>query len=121
MAIADLDHHRLAQQRELARGGIRVGGDRDARVQALAAGLVGEHEQARGVVPPDATQAVGDLAAPGVLDEHDHVEHAGRGEVAAFGVALGEQRAQGSFDRVRGRALLAPDGVGAAHQIARQR
>ena len=112
VAVAELDDHGLVQQHELAR---RLASPSEAiaraRVQARAVGLVGEHDQARGVVAPDAAQAVGDLPAPLALDERDHVQHARGQEAAVFGVALGEQLAQRRFDRVRRRALLAPDGV----------
>ena len=109
------------RQRQLAgRGGV-VGRDRHARVEPLALGLVGEHDQPRGVVAPDAAQPVGDLAGPVEVDERDHVEHARGHDLLAFGVRLDQELAQRRFDRVRRRALLAPDRVGAGHQIARQR
>ena len=120
VALAEPDDDRLVQQRDLSRLRVLLGGDRGARVEARAAGLVGEHDQARGGVASDAAQAVGDLAAPFVVDERDHVEHARRHVAAAFGVTLGQQPAQRRFDRIRRRALFAPDRVAARHQIARQ-
>ena len=127
MAVAELDDDGLAQQRQPAGRGRALGDDRHARIQALAARLVGEDDQTRSVVAPDAAQSVGDLAAPFAIDERDHVEHARRHVVTVFGVHLHEQLAQRRFDRVGGRALLAPDGVAArgrslaaGHQIARQ-
>ena len=102
-----------AERTELAR---RTG---EIAVQALATGLVGEHQQARGVVAPDAAQPVGDLPAPLAIDERDHVEHARGREVAVFGVPLDQQLAQRRFDRIGRRALLAPDRVaGDAHRLA---
>ncbi len=127
MAVAEFDDDGLAQQRHAVGRGGAFGDDRHVRVEALTPRLVGEYQQARGVVAPDSPQPVGDLAAPFAVDEGNHVEDPRRHVLAVFGVNLDEQFAQRRFDRVGGRALLAPDGVAASserlaggHQIARQ-
>ena len=56
MALADLDRDRLAQQSQLVVAGLALGGDDRARVEARAVGVVGEHDQSRGVIAPYAAR-----------------------------------------------------------------
>ena len=64
---------------------VAFGGDRHARVQALAAAARRTStSSARGVVAADAAQAVGDLAAPLAVDERDHVQHPRRARSCSF-------------------------------------
>ena len=65
-----VDDHRLAQQRELARPRVHVGGDRRApRRVERAPRLEREHDRPCGVRAADVAQAVGDLAAPLLVDD----------------------------------------------------
>ena len=84
--------------------------DRRPGIQRGASGLDGAHDGARGVVAADALQAVGHLALPFPVDDHDQVEHPGGRERRVRRVLLAQHLPQRRLDRL-GRRVAGRPGV----------
>jgi hypothetical protein len=83
--------------------------DRRHRVERGSAVLDSAQHGSRGVITPDAVQAIGDFALPLPIDDHHQVEHPRRSQLLVGGVALAQQVAKGGLDPIGGRVLLGPD------------
>ena len=87
---------------------------------ALAPRLEAQHDRARGVVAADAAQPVGDLAAPLAVDDVTCSAPA-PARARRSQLPLHQQLAQRRLDRLRGRALLAPDAPTVLRRPSRRR